>query len=226
MKKIIEDKKMYHMSQALSQVIHSRPHTPEQQAEIRLELDFYIDEYQKHRKGLNPRDVAFGFQNEVDKCMEDFVANSPHGKDIKCGMGCSFCCRTNVDINIDEAQLLVDFATEENIVLDIERLKKQQDKDDETWKELVGKDRRCVFLGDDENCKAYKYRPAVCRKHVVVSDPKDCDMETNFGGQTLKGFHMKAELLGTAMYNAVESGNMAKMILKTINNNNQKQVVK
>ena len=33
---------------------------------------------------------------------------------------------------------------------------------------------RCVFLKDDNTCGIYKYRPAPCRFHLVVSPPEKC----------------------------------------------------
>ena len=33
---------------------------------------------------------------------------------------------------------------------------------------------RCVFLGEDGNCRVYEDRPASCRKLLVVSAPTEC----------------------------------------------------
>jgi Fe-S-cluster containining protein len=43
-----------------------------------------------------------------------------------------------------------------------------------TWYQLI--DGRCMYLGDDNRCKAYPERPDICRKH----NPPNCELFGDF----------------------------------------------
>lgn len=94
-----------------------------------------------------------------------------------CAEGCSFCCHCRVDICKSEADLLVLGIKNTGIVIDWERAQVQAGRPEtDYFHHIMGKDNRCIFLGEDNRCRVYDYRPSACIEHVAASDPSGCDM--------------------------------------------------
>jgi len=72
---------------------------------------------------------------------------------ISCRKGCGACCYQNVEIDEDEADLLVQMVQEDSMGLD--------------WNKTG-----CVFLGKDNNCRVYENRPNACRKFFTLTCPE------------------------------------------------------
>jgi len=92
-----------------------------------------------------------------------------------CARGCCACCHYEVEITGDEADLLAE-RVEGGLTVDVVRLIRQamRPRRDQAWERLGSPDNRCVFLGADGACGVYAYRPAACRKALVVSPPVEC----------------------------------------------------
>jgi Fe-S-cluster containining protein len=97
---------------------------------------------------------------------------------VSCRKGCSGCCHYEVEVTQDEGILLAQLVIG-GFPLDLERLEVQAQRERKSpeWGKFVSKDNRCVFLGSDGACQVYDYRPAICRKHLVVSPPEACTTE-------------------------------------------------
>lgn len=184
---------------------------PEKKPSVGLAFRHYKEEYKKARKTHDAFSVAHHFQSLIDNDTKK------RAKEATCRKGCSFCCRQEVIINLDEAELVLESAREKNYKIDWEKVKRQAETS--SWKELSPEDKKCVFLsqnGQSEygECSVYNYRPAACRKYFVVSNPELCDTEKNPGQKVARIFNLQAEILTTAMWNAQQSGSMPEVLLK------------
>ncbi len=115
-------------------------------------------------------------QKEVDK----FVQYAKMEEVSSCKKGCSFCCKIKVDAYDAEADLILDHCEKNNIPIDVHKLKRQANMDQETW--MLSPDAACVFLKNNA-CSIYEVRPISCRKYHVASDPNLCNAVTNQKGQ-------------------------------------------
>jgi Fe-S-cluster containining protein len=94
---------------------------------------------------------------------------------VRCGKGCSHCCRMWVGVTGDEADLLARRVAEGTARPDLRRMALQA-----PWgspAEFMGRPREeadCVFLGADGACTVYEDRPSICRAVLVASDPELC----------------------------------------------------
>jgi len=98
-------------------------------------------------------------------------------KQIKpsCGRGCGTCCNYEVEITKDEGELLAQVVNS-GFAIDFERLANQaaRKRQGDEWKKEREPSNTCVFLGSDQACQVYEFRPSICRKHVVTNDPAEC----------------------------------------------------
>lgn len=183
--------------------------TPELQKSVKESVDFFIKEYKNKRTDQNHKEIAYTFmkllQEQVDK---DVKSQNKTDKPITCGKGCSFCCKINVDITEDEAELLAQYVIEDNIEIDLDKLEKQAKTDHNN---LSYKDKSCVFLKDD-CCSAYEFRPMNCRRHLVINDPKECDTESNPSGKVGKLMSFKSEILTVAAMTACRTDSLPKLL--------------
>ena len=94
-----------------------------------------------------------------------------------CAKGCGTCCNYEVEITKEEGELLAQVVND-GFLIDRERLAIQASRkrqSDEWKKGSKDPENTCVFLGADQSCQVYEVRPSICRKHVVTSDPAECD---------------------------------------------------
>jgi len=96
-------------------------------------------------------------------------------KNVSCQRGCAACCRYEVEITRDEAEVLKE-AVLGGVAIDEARLATlaARERKSPLWSDLGNPENRCVFLGEDEACRVYEHRPAICRKHLVTSPPIAC----------------------------------------------------
>ena len=93
-----------------------------------------------------------------------------------CARGCGTCCNYEVEITKDEGELLAQVVNS-GFVIDRERLAIQASRkrqSDEWKKGALEASNACVFLGEDQACQVYEFRPSICRKHVVTNEPAEC----------------------------------------------------
>jgi Fe-S-cluster containining protein len=112
----------------------------------------------------------------VDEAQAKFAGLKPGVvAQVRCGRGCSHCCRLWVDLTKDEADLLALRVAQGKARPSLARMEAQSG-----WAspaEFIGKPREeaaCVFLGEDGACTVYEDRPAICRAVLVASDPEYC----------------------------------------------------
>lgn len=91
-----------------------------------------------------------------------------------CGSGCSFCCHSDINMSTYEASYINAVIEHYDIKVDEVRLKKQQTK---KWHKLKYAEKKCVMLGEENECMIYDYRPMICRLWNSTEDPKFCDQK-------------------------------------------------
>jgi Fe-S-cluster containining protein len=190
--------------------------TEEQKNAVGMEIFDIVRQMRHHLKKdltMGPS-VAYSIHEEIDKEIKKGLEYG--SMKTTCTKGCSFCCRINVDIGYEEAELIIDYCKEIGLDIDWNTLREQQFRTDSSWKTLDPSMKACVFLDKQEGtCRIYEHRPANCRKYYVVTDPKLCDTETNKQVDNVASlFAYRADILTSAIMNITESGNMAKMLLK------------
>jgi len=106
----------------------------------------------------------------VTRALADVKGVTP-----SCQRGCAACCHYEVEVTRDEAELLAAVVAH-GLPIDRARLARQaaRERGGAEWGALVTPDNRCVFLGEDDACRAYGHRPSACRRLLVVSPPVEC----------------------------------------------------
>jgi len=137
-------------------------------------------------------------------------------RDIRCGKGCSHCCRGPVEIRAHEAVLLVEAARELGVEIDRARLERQSGSTVATWRQQPAADRACVFLGADGACTVYESRPGACRKLLVTSDPALCDADANASDRIERWFSWEAEIMESAALEVFGVELMPRLLLEAL----------
>lgn len=208
---MVEEKR--HFTMRLHKTLMRKDLDNETRAYIIKGLDYYTAQYKKAKKSADAISVSIGFNNHMQKSINKALSSS-QGKEVTCTKGCGFCCYLVVTITKDEALTLLQNAEEESIQIDFDRLEKQASFGEDNWDKLPFADRKCVFLDDKGVCNSYEYRPASCRKQMVISHPSLCSTEINPGGNTISFLDIEAEMMTSGVWNAVPAGLMGEMILK------------
>jgi len=207
------EKGYYYMSQGFSDIFHNS--TLEQQKTMYLGLEHYKTEYKKAKKSTDGISVAYAYNNFLSKTIE--TALSPTDKAlIKCTKGCGFCCYQNVDISDDEAELLATYSKEAGIKINKSKLKRQAKFSRDNWTKQTYNEMACVFLDSvTKECKVYEVRPIGCRKLLVITDPKFCDLRG--GRKDMQHTAVaEAEMMASGIMNATKNDSMPKLLLEKL----------
>ena len=97
-----------------------------------------------------------------------------------CSRGCGACCYLEVEVTTDEGKLLGELV-KAGIEIDRKNLESQASRKRRSpeWDKRVVESNRCVFLGPDQSCRIYDFRPLACRKHMVSTPPDNCAKGTD-----------------------------------------------
>ncbi|MFZ4404676.1 MAG: YkgJ family cysteine cluster protein [Pseudobdellovibrionaceae bacterium] len=132
-----------------------------------------FNDYSKHLSSFTP---GLDRGQELHRLIDQQVSQS---SDIKttCKKGCGFCCHLEIEITSDDAEVLWQSLKSYPGTIDFNRLTKQSKRSrlDSKWAQGITADNRCVFLSNDQSCSNYENRPAICRKHSVVSPVVECE---------------------------------------------------
>lgn len=169
--------------------------------------------------GARPEDIAFTFHQLIDKEIEKTLGAETGEKPI-CQRGCAHCCYVEVDITDFEAELLAKLIEHYKIEIDMTRLALQGSV--QRWKQLAYKERKCVFLGDDNACRIYDHRPMACRKYFVGrGEPEKCSGEKYPNGQVDVYSIGLVEAIASALYSRQAPGPLPKKLLSKIRIKNE-----
>jgi len=120
----------------------------------------------------SPASVMGAIYAAVDRTMQQHNEEQP----VSCRKGCAFCCRMNVDVTPMEAMVIIAFAKERAITIDLDYLRAQSKIPKEMLAFTPGLS-ACSFLQKDNTCGIYSARPLACRKYVVKNPPDQCNGE-------------------------------------------------
>jgi Fe-S-cluster containining protein len=150
---------------------------------------------------------ARSLHRRLDTVIQEFFAQRPDlATAVRCGKGCSHCCRVFVGITRDEAQLLARWVQSGRIVLDAQRLEIQRRwTSPRDFAENPREAATCVFLQPDGACGVYEDRPLACRALLVASDPELC-RRADRTTEILAIINPPAERLVSAAQSAGDSG--------------------
>jgi len=207
-------KEQFYMTDGLVQM--TRQFSLQKNTEVKKALIHYAREYNRIVMLEGPQVAAWNFHQLVDEKIAEHV-DSDLGSGVQCKKGCSFCCRMNVDMSLDEGMLLVDYCDENKIKINTKKLKKQAPFEGvEKYKKLPFAEWDCAFL-DQENgeCTVYEARPLNCRKLLVLSDPNDCD--TQDSTQEIEKLGMTdVEIITSGAANRSKMGSLPNMVLEAM----------
>ena len=161
--------------------------------------------------------VARATHAAMDVVLERDRRKDADRSGIRCGKGCSHCCHEPVEIWAHEAALLVAIARAAGMTLDRTRLERQSRYSAENWRQQPAQDRACGFLGADGACTVYEFRPNVCRKLLVVTDPALCDTSNGQPDSVGRWFSWEAELMESAALEMFGASVMPKALLAALN---------
>jgi len=167
------------------------------EAYLRAIYDRNIERF-RASAGQNAVTLAHETHTAMDAAIQQDQAKDPASVGIRCGKGCSHCCHEPVEIWPHEAALLVEAMRKAGREFDLERLERQSRYTVETWRQQAAADKACGFLGEDGACTVYEYRPNVCRKLLVVTDPVLCDASQSQPDSVGRWFSWEAELMESA----------------------------
>lgn len=176
----------------------------------------------QHQRALaddhNGPSIAHSFHLAMDRLIDDARKNPPP---ISCRKGCAHCCHIEVHCTPDEAELLLYAAKTESIDIDWVRVEHQAKVT--KWRQLDYKARRCVFLGADNTCQVYEYRPMTCRKHMVASAPEQCNSQKYPAGDIVVMTANRAEMMASALFSAHGGGSdmLSKQLVKARGKTNE-----
>ncbi|HUR98762.1 MAG TPA: YkgJ family cysteine cluster protein [Pyrinomonadaceae bacterium] len=186
------------------------------EAEARIAASAILTDITNHRLRMQKLSSSekLDYALEAIRTQTEFqVSRDPNSSKISCRRGCAFCCEQQVHVTRGEAERIVDFAYANGIALDYERLRTQAEipeRSPENWTRSAH--RRCVFLGDENECRIYDVRPIVCRNHRVVSEPRLCNVR---GVEDVALYVIpKAEAATTAYFTDAEMNALPQMLLE------------
>lgn len=178
--------------------------------EVLCQIQLYLQKFTQLSAG-----VLRGI--EIHRCLDIEIEKASNIK-TSCQKGCGYCCHLEIEITLDDAEVLTEAITKQNIQIDMERLEKLQLRERQSieWKQRDVPQNRCLLLGADNACRAYQSRPMVCRKHSVVSLPDEC-MKPN--GSPIPRQIPMAEIIMSAAINLDNNpyAPFAKMLKNTLN---------
>lgn len=167
------------------------------EAYLRAIYDRHMEQF-RSAGAMSASDLARNTHQAMDALLEQDRENGAGSENIRCGKGCSHCCREAVEIWPQEAALLAETLTASGRVLDMARLARQSAYTVDTWRQQPIADKACAFLGVDGACTVYESRPNACRKLLVVTDPVLCDAEQSKPDSVGRWFSWEAELMESA----------------------------
>lgn len=161
-------------------------------------------------KGKLRESVYFARAAAEEKMQQQKLVQPEQASQIKCRKGCSFCCHQRIGVSKTEASLLAD-EVRKGLKIDLDKVRLRSSWSLNEWIKNP-KDSKCVFLGDEGECRVYNERPLVCRTYHVVSDPALCD-----GDQKIQMYvFAEAEAITTALLTVDEGGSIDEMLSKEL----------
>lgn len=192
---------LFNFTSTLHKLVFDMGLPPEQLAAIAEAINGNIDGMKDICKAMPAFDLAEIVHRQLDADIETQKQRvQPNEPPIRCGQGCTHCCRQIVACSPPEAELIKRTVKQKQIPVDYDRLHRQMGKNDQSWLEQPVEDRACVFLGANGLCQIYDQRPASCRKYFAISPPELCNIDRYPSQEVAVWFALDAEITTTAMF--------------------------
>jgi Fe-S-cluster containining protein len=204
------------MSDDTRSIANQQARDQKKEAYLRAIHDRYAEQF-RMTADQDAISVARATHAAMDVVLERDRQKDGDSSGIRCGKGCSHCCHEPVEIWAHEAALLVAIARAAGMTLDRTRLERQSRYNAENWRQQSVQDRACGFLGADGACTVYEFRPNVCRKLLVVTDPALCDTSNGQPDSVGRWFSWEAELMESAALEMFGASVMPKALLAALN---------
>lgn len=152
-----------------------------------------------YKKIGNPIKIIKQAYRSIDTSMKETIKGA--SKKPACTRGCTECCYMPVCISREEAISLKKYLRKSNISIDEEKLKYLASIGEDDYYKTTKIP--CLFL-KGSICSIYDNRPASCRIHLVVGDPKQCDVSldlTDKEGKIQRLMSIQAEIVVSALMN-------------------------
>lgn len=162
------------------------------------------------------RRVRFIHRN-IDEYNKE-VFSHPLVKDLSpCKKGCSACCHTQVSVTEDEAELLA-HRVRSGLKIDEASMNflSQAGNDSQKFYDIPFEQRKCLFLGQDGDCRIYEDRPAVCRTNAVLGDPAQCDTRDSIQSTRLVKTPKSDMVIYAAFMFSKSSGTLPYMLARAL----------
>lgn len=203
-----------HLSAALKHFLASLDDSRREQARQSVEK-----EAASILKQTSGSERAQPLHRRLDDAIQAFLTRRPDLTNaIRCGKGCSHCCRVFVGITRDEAQLLAAEVRAGRASFDSERMEIQRHwASAEDFATHPREEATCIFLQGDGSCGVYAHRPAACRALLVASDPEFC-RQAERSSQVLAIINPHAEWLVSAAHtaDAAERGSEPNLLARRV----------
>ena len=117
-----------------------------------------------------------------------YVAESAARLGVTCKEGCAHCCMLPATATIPEMVPVVEYLTnrcdwdrrrpalERELAHQLSEFANVDVLDERERVAFFRRQLPCAFLTKDKRCEIYAVRPAVCRYHMVVSPPENCEV--------------------------------------------------
>lgn len=185
-------------------------YTPEEIQAIQDE----IDRVGREVALLSPFQMLQELYRMTDEAHEEIPESIRQS--FSCKRGCAHCCHIKVSATEVEANLALAYAEENNIPVDKYTLEKQKDLSEKEY--MFSPHKRCVFLGDNNECKIYPVRPMSCRNYYVSTPSELCNVELYPHGSVASYLHIEASIPAVVMMNNSTLGNFTTFLFNKINN--------
>lgn len=164
------------VTKRLNDLLKSNPTRAQQMFDHAFKIiDFYDDQTEKALKEkTEPAAIVAGFYEVLDDAVNNRIL-AKH--EVSCRKGCSHCCHQRVDMNVAEAQLILDWTHEKDMEVNWEKAELQKDWEIQDYTKVGREAAACIFLKDNE-CSIYPVRPSACRRYFVVTPAYLCDFFT------------------------------------------------
>lgn len=195
--------------------------TPEQVEQVHKEIDFHMEQYTRLKEQHGGATVAANYGKNTSEIIKDTTDDKGRTteENISCKKGCAFCCKMEVHITEDEADLLAAVIKDDGLEIDREKLAEQAKLEKDDWSGKTAEQKACVFLGENDECRIYEYRPINCRKLMVISDPILCDTIKFPNGMVHRYLSIQAEIISTAIMTCNKGGSLSKLLNERLKDN-------
>lgn len=137
--------------------------------DIKKLLEMYTQEFSLIPPGIERAvTIQLLIKRELERCLHI---------QYTCSKGCYYCCHFEVEVTQDEGELLAQIVLDGHNI-DRKQLEIHAQREEKSSRlPILNPENRCIFLGEDNACTIYEYRPYACRKLIVSTPSIECSKD-------------------------------------------------